>query len=158
MKKIFILFVVALVSFSCSNPYEDVVFLRIEQAELLNITRDSVELQAVCVMYNPNDIGLQLKQADFDVYINNYKSANIHQTSDAIMPGNSEFEFPIKAQLSPKDLIGKRGNQMIDIALQVLGNKKVAVKYDGSVDIEKGVFSITVPVVDSLEVPVKFKF
>ena len=71
---------------------------------------------------------------------------------------NSEFDFPIRASVNPKDIYGEKGKGVLGAALQILASQKVDIKYDGSINVGKGAINFTVPVVDSLSIPVKFNF
>jgi LEA14-like dessication related protein len=110
------------------------------------------------VLYNPNSIGWNLKEADFEVYINGKKTAFIKQKEDVVMPANSLFEFPIRTSVNPKDIYGEKGSGILGAALQILSSQKVDVTYDGTIKVGKGAINFTVPVVDSMTVPVKFNF
>lgn len=142
---------------SCTNPYEDITFLEIKNARLINITETNVELVADCILYNPNAVGFDLKEADFDVFLYGEKAATILQSADAVMPGKEEFTFPISASVNPKEIYGK-GRGLMDVALQVLANKKVQIKYTGTIKVAKGDYGFTVPIVDSLEMPIEINF
>ncbi|WP_405378385.1 LEA type 2 family protein [Nonlabens sp. Asnod3-A02] len=157
MKKLFILLVFIFLS-SCGNPYEDIVFVEIKDAQLEKATASQLDVVATCVLYNPNSVGLNLKEADFDVYINGKKTAVVNQHEDVVMPANSEFEFPIRTSINPKEVYGEKGKGFLGAALQILASQKVDVKYQGSIKVGKGAVNFTVPVVDSLSVPVKFNF
>ncbi|AGC76453.1 LEA14-like dessication related protein [Nonlabens dokdonensis] len=157
MKKLLLLLV--LIGFSaCENPYDDIVFVEIKDANLEKVSATKLEIAATCVLYNPNSVGLNLKEADFDVYLNGKKSAIIDQNENVEMPANSEFDFPIRASVNPKDIYGEKGKGVLGAALQILASQKVDVKYDGSINVGKGAINFTVPVVDSLSIPVKFNF
>jgi LEA14-like dessication related protein len=157
MKKLVILFILICLS-ACENPYEDIVFVAIKDAKLEKVTTTKLEIVATCVLYNPNSVGLNLKEADFDVYVNGKKSAFIDQNNNVEMPANAQFDFPIRATVNPKDIYGEKGKGVLGAALQILASQKVDVKYNGSIKVGKGVINFTVPVVDSLSIPVKFNF
>ena len=156
MKYLLYLFTVVLF-ISCTNPYEDISFVEIKNARLINITETNVELVADCILYNPNSVGFDLKEANFDVYLYGNKAAHVLQDADAVMPAKKEFSFPITATVNPKEIYG-RGRGLLDVALQVMANKRIKVKYEGTIKVAKGDYGFTVPVVDSLEVPLEIKF
>jgi LEA14-like dessication related protein len=157
MKKLLILISIIVFS-SCDNPYEDILFVEIKNAEIIKADFSNLEITATCVLFNPNSVGLNLKNADFDVYVNGKKAATIDQNEDVVMPANSDFEFPIKTTINPKELYGDKGKGLLGATLQILGNQKIDVKYEGTIKVGKGAINFNVPVIDSLSVPVKLKF
>ncbi|AZQ43294.1 LEA type 2 family protein [Nonlabens ponticola] len=142
---------------ACDNPYEDITFVEIKNVRLTNISKNKVDLVADCILYNPNSVGLELREADFDVFLNGKKAAKVLQEKDALMPAKEEFTFPITASIDPEELYGKKASGLFDIAIQVLANEEVAVKYEGTLKAGKGSFNFLVPVIDSLKVPVKIR-
>ncbi|MGJ8683816.1 MAG: LEA type 2 family protein [Nonlabens sp.] len=140
---------------SCEDAYEEVVFMEIKNVKIKNATTDNVELTGDCVLYNPNPVGLDLTQAKFDVYVDGRKTAEINQDLDIEMPASGEFILPLTARMSPKEFYGEKGGGLLNATLQILVNQKVAIKYEGSIRAGKGMMNFQVPVLDSLEVPVK---
>lgn len=108
MKKLFLLFTIVFLS-SCDSPYEEIVFVEIKDAQLEKVMGNQLDIVATCVLYNPNSLGLNLKEADFDVYISGKKAAEIHQQEDVVMPANSEFEFSIRTSVNLTDIHGDQG-------------------------------------------------
>jgi LEA14-like dessication related protein len=157
MKKLLFLLTIVFLS-SCGAPYEEIVFVEIKDAQLEKATGNQLDIVATCVLYNPNSEGLNFKEADFDVYISGKKAAVIHQREDVVMPANSEFEFPIKTSVNLTDIYGDQGIGILGAALQFLASQKVDVKYQGTIIVGKGMVNFSIPVQDSLSVPVKFNF
>jgi LEA14-like dessication related protein len=141
---------------SCSNPYEDIVFVDIENAQFQTISQDKLELVADCILYNPNKVGLELREADFKVFVNDKEAAQVTQEENTMMPGREQFTFPIKVDINPKELYGKKGKDAWNIAAQILINREIGIKYMGKIKAGKGMVSIEVPIVDSLKVPIKW--
>jgi LEA14-like dessication related protein len=157
MKKLLFLFTILLLG-SCKNPYKDIAFVEIKNPTLEKVTLHQLDILATCVLYNPNSVAINLEEVDFDVYVNGNKTALIKQLEKVLMPANSEFEFPIRASVSPKEVYGEKGKGVLGAALQILASQKVDVKYEGSIKVGKGAIHFRVPVVDSLSVPVNFNF
>jgi len=157
MKKLFLLFTIVFLS-SCDSPYEDIVFVEIKDVQLEKAAGNQLDIVATCVLYNPNSVGLNLKEADFDMYISGKKAAVINQREDVVMPAYSEFEFPIRTSVKLTDIQGEQGLGILGAALQFLVSQKVDVKYQGTITVGKGAVNFSVPVQDSLSVPVKFNF
>ncbi|MBF4985672.1 LEA type 2 family protein [Nonlabens mediterrranea] len=140
---------------SCEDAYEEIVFIEIKNVKIKNATSELVQLSGDCTLFNPNPVGLDLTKAKFDVYVNGRKTAEINQDLDVKMPANQEFILPLNATMSPKDFYGEKGRGLLDATLQILVKQKVDIKYNGSIRAGKGIVTFEVPVVDSLEVPVK---
>jgi LEA14-like dessication related protein len=157
MKKLLFLLSMLLLG-SCKNPYKDIVFVEIKNPALEKASLHQLDILATCVLYNPNSVAINLEEVDFDVYINGTKTALIKQVEKVVMPANSEFEFPIRAAVNPKEVYSEKGKGVLGAALQILASQKVDVKYDGSIKVGKGAIHFRVPVVDSLSVPVNFNF
>ncbi len=152
----FILGVIALVLIiSCENVYEEVVFMEIKNVKIKNAASENLELTGDCVLYNPNGVGLDLTKAKFDVFVNGRKTVEINQDLDIEMPADAEFILPLRAKMSPKDFYGEKGKGLLGATLQILAKQKVDIKYNGTINAGKGMVNFEVPIVDSLEVPVK---
>jgi LEA14-like dessication related protein len=143
---------------SCSSPYEEVVFVEIKDAQLENVLGNQLDIVATCVLYNPNSVGLNLREANVDVYVSGKKIAAVNQLKDVVMPANSEFEFPVRTSVKLTDLNIKQGTGILGAALQFLVSQKVGVMYQGTIRLGKGAVNFSVPVQDSLSVSVKFNF
>jgi LEA14-like dessication related protein len=143
---------------SCSSPYEEVVFVEIKDAQLENLLGNQLDIVATCVLYNPNSVGLNLREANVDVYVSGKKIATVNQLKDVVMPANSEFEFPVRTSVKLTDLNTKQGTGILGAALQFLVSQKVGVMYQGTIRLGKGAVNFSVPVQDSLSVSVKFNF
>lgn len=148
-------FIAVLFLTSCENAYEEVVFIEIKNVKILNAASENLELTGDCVLYNPNGIGLDLTKAKFDVFVNGRKTVEIDQDLDIEMPADAEFILPLRAKMSPKDFYGEKGKGLLGATLQILAKQKVDIKYNGSINAGKGMVNFQVPIVDSLEVPVK---
>lgn len=155
MRIIFILFYSLFLLTSCENSYEEITFINIQNVKIKNATADNVELSGDCVLFNPNPVGLDLTKANFDIYIDGNKAAKINQDLDIEMPSNGEFILPLSVKISPQELYGEKGDNLLNAALQAFLNQKVNIKYDGSIRAGKGIVNFEVPIIDSLEVPVK---
>lgn len=147
--------ITVLLIISCENAYEEVVFMEINNVKILNAASENLELTGDCVLFNPNGVGLDLTKAKFDVFVNGRKTVEINQDLDIEMPANEEFILPLRATMSPKDFYGEKGKGLFAATLQVLAKQKVDIKYKGTINAGKGIVNFEVPVIDSLEVPVK---
>lgn len=88
--------------------------------------------------YNPNHFGLQLKQVDADVFINDKLAG--HSTIDTLIsiPAKDTFAIPVRFQVEMKNLLAN--------AFSILTQEEVDVKMKGSAHIGKAGLFIKLPV------------
>ena len=55
----------------------------------------SFDVESSLVLKNPNPISMELKNLDFDVFINDKKATHIAQSKETKIPAMSEFSVPI---------------------------------------------------------------
>lgn len=88
--------------------------------------------------YNPNNFGLQLKQVDADVFINDKLAG--HSLIDTLIkiPAKDTFAIPVRFQVEMKNLLSN--------AFSILTQDEVDVKMKGSATIGKAGLFIKLPV------------
>ncbi|MDP5101882.1 MAG: hypothetical protein NWQ09_11195 [Nonlabens sp.] len=155
MKQIITLCLVVFTFCGCTETYEDVEFKEITNVRLSNVTATSVELNGDCVLFNPNNVALDVTDAAFDVYVDGRKTAVVHQEIDVVMQPNEQFILPLKATIDATDFYGEQGEGLFRAAIQMMARQKVSVKYDGVIKAGKGWVKLPVKIKDSVEVPVK---
>lgn len=121
----------------CSTPKE------IEYREYRNFTIEklgfaSSKIKIDLVYYNPNNFGLQLKQTELDVYINNYYLGHTMQDYQVTIPRKMDFTIPVSMDVDMKNLL-KNG-------LTVFFNKEVTLKMTGRIKVGKANVFMNVPV------------
>lgn len=155
MKKIVLLISLLTIFNACTETYKEVEFKEIKNVRLTNVSGTSVDLNGDCLLYNPNDVALDITDATFDVYIDGRKTAVVHQEIDVVMQANEQFILPLKATIDAKDFYGEQGEGLFRAAVQMIAQQKVTIKYDGIIKAGKGWVRLPVKVIDSVEVPVK---
>ena len=87
--------------------------------------------------YNPNNFGLQLKQVDADVFINDKLAG--HSLIDTLIkiPAKDTFAIPVRFQVEMKNLLSN--------AFSILTQDAVDVKMKGSATIGKAGLFIKLP-------------
>ncbi len=124
-------------SMGCKKPkspdYIDFANIRVKKAD-----KSETVLGVDLKFFNPNNFGMQVKKADFDIYFNEKYVG--HSTMDSVIQISKldTFYLPIELKLQLKDLFKN--------ALQILMNPEVMVKVQGNARIEKGGFSINYPI------------
>jgi len=142
---------------SCTKEqvFKDPEFRDITDVNIQSVNMDSIIVTANCVMYNPNIIPLDLSNMEFDLKVNDKESGTVKQTIDVQMPADSDFEFPVQFSVSPKEIWGEGGGGLLQLGLQLLGDKKFDLYMDGTVKAgAKGVF-VQVPFKHEQEISLK---
>ena len=81
------------------------------------------------VYYNPNNFGLQLKQTDLDIYINNTFLGHTTQQYQVSIPRRDQFSIPIQIDVDMKNLLKN--------SILTFFNKQVLVKMTGIIKVGK---------------------
>ncbi len=137
--KLTILFLSLLTIVSCATQKEvrNLQYQEVKNFRLAKLDLDRPEVSMDVQFYNPNNFGLTLKDAKLDLYINNAFIGSASLTRSFSVPGMDTFLLPVTLVPDFKNVFPN--------ALQVLFNKEVDVRIQGSVKAGKGLF-ITVPI------------
>lgn len=121
---------------SCTEPkqlvYQDAKNFRIGKLSF-NESEVGMDLQ----FFNPNNFAMTLKDANIDVYINNSFIGKAALSSAFNVPAKDTFLMPVSLNADLTNIFQN--------ALQILFNKEVEVKLDGTVTGGRGVF-FTIPI------------
>ena len=154
MKKIvYISFCLALFLSSCSSILEPTVE-RIEDVDVVEMSKSKLELNAFMVLKNPNGFALDLDNADLTVYVDDIELAKINQTYETTMPKEGEFNMPININMDLDKLYRDNPLAAIGKGIQIMSDKKLTVQFKGTILVGKGIAKVSVPV-DQME-EVKF--
>lgn len=104
--------------------------------EKVGFGSSSVKMELV--YYNPNNFGLQLKQTDLDIYLDNNYAGHTSQEYQVTIPKLSEFTLPIAMDVDMKNIFKNALNTLID--------KEIDVKLTGTVKVGKANVFISFPV------------
>jgi len=152
MKNILYLSFCAILFFSsCSSILEPTVE-RIEDVDIVKMTKDNLELNAFMVLKNPNGFALDLDNADLTVYVDDIELAKINQTYETTMPKSGEFNMPININMNLKKLYGDNPLAAIGKGMQIMSDRKLNVQFKGTILVGKGVAKVSVPVDQEEEV------
>lgn len=113
---------------SCSTPKE------LEYRDFKNFSIDKLGFSATSikmdlVYYNPNNFGLQLKNTDLDIFLDNNYLGHTIQEQFVSIPAREEFAIPVKIDVDMKNLL-KNG-------LTTLISNEVTVKVTGTIKVGK---------------------
>src|SRR6478672_469095 len=121
----------------CSKP-KDLQYLDFENLHLQKASLSESVVNADIKYFNPNNFKLQLKQADFDVFVNDKFVGHSHLDTLIHIPANDSFYIPVSVKLNLGDLFKN--------ALQVFSHPEVKVKFEGKAKIGKAGIYKTFPV------------
>lgn len=123
------LFVFSVILLSgCQEP-QSLSFKELQNVKLSNIGFEKATLTADVVLYNPNNIGLELSRTDFDVYINDALLGHSAQNIQVKVPNRQNFTLPLTMDVDIKNIL-KNG-------YAAMFNKEVKVRAVGSVKVGK---------------------
>lgn len=134
---------------SCSSILEPTVE-RIEDVDIVEMTKSKLELNAFMVLKNPNGFKLDLDNADLTVFVDDIELAKINQTYETTMPQKGEFNMPININMDLDKLYRDNPLAAIGKGLQIMSDKKLNVHFKGTILVGKGIAKISVPV-DQIE-------
>ena len=135
MKKTILLSIISLSFLSC-KVNEKPEFLRVENIEILESTRNHITLTADAFFLNPNDLKGELKTDEIKIFINDNEMATVSSESFKV-PAKKEFSIPLKAKIATDSILS---GQNLGGLLGSLFSKKMKVQYKG--DIEYKVFGL----------------
>ena len=122
---------------SCSAPkpieYRDFKDFAIEK---LGFTQSTVRMDLI--YFNPNNVGLQLKRTDLDIFIDGTYLGHTAQEWQITVPKKRDFAIPIKIDVDMKNLLKNGWN--------TLTRKEVLVKVSGKIKMGKANVFISYPV------------
>jgi LEA14-like dessication related protein len=112
--------------------FKDYKNFKLEKAGF-NKTTISVDL----VYYNPNPFGLELKNTDLDIYINDNLLGHSSQEVQIQIPKRQQFTLPLKIDVDMKNILKN--------SLTALLNKEVNIKATGKIKVGKANIYKTLP-------------
>jgi LEA14-like dessication related protein len=88
--------------------------------------------------YNPNNIGLQLKKAELDVYIDNKFLGHSILDTLILIPKKDTFSFPVNLEVDMKNIFPN--------AFSLLTKTEIELRIEGIAKVGKGGLFLNVPV------------
>lgn len=147
MKHIFSLILISCLIFSaCSTSILEPTIEKIEDVDIVEMSRSKLELNASMVLKNPNGFSLDLSKATMKAYVDDIELATIDQSFDTSMPANENFKMPINIKMDLDKLYRENPMAAIGKGIQIMSDKKLMVKFKGTIDVGKGMAKISVPI------------
>jgi LEA14-like dessication related protein len=150
MKKILIIFLpfILLLLVGCRTPKEQIVLRQIK--DVLVDASSSPKLKAKAIFFNPNNVRMQLKKIDVEIFVDGKKVGQVDQDLKLIIPANDEFTLDLEVILALKEL------SFMDTLFGIIGGKKLPVEYKGALKLTYHGLPIRVPVNYKDEIRLKF--
>ncbi len=147
MNKIYTaLFGLAIMLSACNSALVEPTLEKIEDVDILEMTKSNLELNAHMVLNNPNGFSLDLAGANIKVYVDDVELATIDQTFDTSMPANENFNMPINIKMDLDKLYRENPIAAIGKGIQIMSDKKIKVTFKGTIDLGKGMAKVSVPI------------
>ncbi|SIN98156.1 LEA type 2 family protein [Chitinophaga niabensis] len=118
---------------SSCGKMKDLEFLRVASFNFDNLSFSKSTVRMELAYYNPNNFSLRLKDAEFDVFLDDRKVGHSLQDTLIDIPARDTFYFPVKLDVD-------MGHVFQNI-LGALTNKEVTIKASGNCKVgKKGIF------------------
>jgi LEA14-like dessication related protein len=118
---------------SSCGKMKDLEFLRVASFNFDNLSFSKSTVRMELAYYNPNNFSLRLKDAEFDVFLDDRKVGHSLQDTLIEIPARDTFYFPVKLDVD-------MGHVFQNI-LGALTNKEVTIKASGNCKVgKKGIF------------------
>lgn len=134
MKNVLVIFITTLLLTSCAKIQEP-QFRRVENFELKKMGLEETVIDFKARFFNPNGFGVAVRDATFNVYVNNIYLGKFNQTNEVNVEKNADFSIPLEGKLSMQEAL--------NIDWQTVIGKEVLIKADGNVKVGKGGLFIT---------------
>jgi LEA14-like dessication related protein len=121
----------------CGQP-KDMQYLAFENLQLKKAGMSESIVTADVKYFNPNHFKLQLKEADFDVFVNDKYVGHSRLDTLIHIPANDSFYIPVTVKLNLGDLFKN--------ALQVFLQPEVKLKIEGRAKVGQAPFYKSFPI------------
>lgn len=120
-------------SISACGKFKDLEFVRVASLvfDELGFSKSTVKMELA--YYNPNNFSLRLKDAEFDLFLDDTKVGHSLQDTLIDIPARDTFYFPVRLEVDMSNVFKNM--------LGALTNKEVTIKAAGNCKVgKKGVF------------------
>jgi LEA14-like dessication related protein len=126
--RIHILFLFSLLFLISCNSIEDLSMKGQPEVRFKGLNKGEIELDLMVQITNPNSQSFKVKDASFDIYVNDQKMGQSKMVESIKIEGNStkEYAFPMSVKLNGEDL-------SLSLVLNTLFQKRIKLKIDGSI-------------------------
>ena len=129
---------ILLQSAGCGNNIKELEYKGIQKTQIKSLSLANAAIQIDLGYYNPNNFGVDVKETNLSIYLNDRYVALADQPQKTQIPKESAFTFPIVAHFDPLKILGP--------AIATLFSSKNKIGIQGSAKVGKGGLYIRVPV------------
>ncbi|MBO9728197.1 MAG: LEA type 2 family protein [Chitinophaga sp.] len=137
LRVLIVVFAIWGVASSCEKT-KDLQFVRVAGVDLAELGMSKSIVRMTLAYYNPNNFRLQLKDANFDLFIDDTEVGHSMQDTTIAIPARDTFYFPVKLEVN-------MGN-VFKNALSAFSNKEVTIKATGNCKVGKGGIFLPFPI------------
>lgn len=130
------------------NDVKEIEYKGIKDTQLETLNLNNAAIRIYAEFFNPNNFGVDVKETNLSIYLNDKFISYAEQPSKTQIPKNSSFIFPITAHFDPLKALG--------FAFKNILSKSVKITVQGSAKVGKSGMYIRVPVNISDNVPITF--
>ena len=123
---------------ACEAQVKEIDYIGIAKTEFKSISFTKAEIKFYLEYFNPNKVGIDVKETDLQVYLNDKYIAIAKQLEEIHVPKKSKFIFPVVAYFDPIKALGPSLGAIFSM------ENKMYIK--GSAKVGKGGLFIKVPV------------
>ncbi|UYQ94261.1 LEA type 2 family protein [Chitinophaga horti] len=136
--RLLIVVLAAWASMSSCEKMKDLEFINVANFGLDNLGFTKSVVRMSIAYYNPNGFNLKLKEADFDLFLNDVKVGHSSQDTLIYIPAKDTFYFPVKMEVDMSNVFKN--------ALTALVSKEVTIKASGKCKVGKGGVFLPFPI------------
>ncbi|MBK8684222.1 MAG: LEA type 2 family protein [Bacteroidetes bacterium] len=126
-----------LMSAGCNN-IKELEYKGIAKTELNTLSFNQAAIRINLSYYNPNKFGIDVKETNLSVYLNDQFIGIADQPEKTMIPRQADFQFPVVVHFDPIKVLGT--------AFKSLFSKTNKVTLQGSARLGKGGMYLKVPV------------
>lgn len=137
IKRLLFLFAVTFVFASCARPVA-LQYQGVDRVFLGSVSTKGLQLGVDLKLYNPNDFSMTFRDADLKAFINSRPAGSAKMLSSQDVPARDTFILPVTIALDISNVLGN--------AVDILTQRDVNVKLEGTVRASKGGFVLPVKI------------
>lgn len=125
-------------SAGCGNNIKELEYKGIQKTQIRNLSLSNAAIQIDLSYYNPNKFGIDVKETNLSIYLNDKFVALADQPEKTQIPREANFTFPIVAHFDPFKILGT--------AITSLFSKQNKISIQGTAKLGKSGVFIKVPI------------
>ncbi|MCW3464320.1 LEA type 2 family protein [Chitinophaga nivalis] len=123
---------------SSCEKMKDIQFVRVAGISMDELGMSKSIVRMTLAYYNPNNYKLQLKDADFDLFLDETPVGHSIQDTMIYIPARDTFYFPVRLEVNMANVFQN--------ALSAFSNKEVTIKATGKCKVGKGGIYLPFPI------------